>query len=78
MDMVGNVWEWTGSLYRPYPYDAGDGREDMQAEGERVARGGSWVNILSSVNVVRRAWGGDPVYTGYYLGFRCARSVFGE
>ena len=42
VDMAGNVWEWTGSLYRPYPYDAGDGREDLDAEGERVVRGGAY------------------------------------
>ncbi len=41
-DMAGNVWEWTGSMYRPYPYNAGGGREDPAASGERVVRGGAY------------------------------------
>ena len=41
-DMHGNVWEWTRSAYRPYPYRDGDGRNDPAAEGLRVVRGGSW------------------------------------
>jgi serine/threonine-protein kinase len=71
MDMSGNVWEWTSTLIRPYPYDANDGREDLNAPGERVWRGGPWSNGIwwmrssvryRSVNFYK--WG--------VLGFRCA------
>jgi len=41
-DMHGNVAEWTRSAYRPYPYDDGDGRNNAEAEGKKVVRGGSW------------------------------------
>jgi formylglycine-generating enzyme required for sulfatase activity len=42
-DMIGNTFEWTRSLYKPYPYHTDDGREDLQAADnvERVVRGGS-------------------------------------
>ena len=42
-DLAGNEAEWTSSLFKPYPYDAADGREDPKAPGERVTRGGDHV-----------------------------------
>jgi len=38
-DMMGNIIEWTQSLYAPYPYDAQDGRESLGGDGKRVLRG---------------------------------------
>jgi formylglycine-generating enzyme required for sulfatase activity len=64
--MVGNVWEWTRSLWgrnsgRPefkYPYDAGDGREDLEAacDAPRLLRGGSFSDTLFDARCACRLW----------------------
>jgi len=41
-DMAGNVWEWTHSKDKAYPYNAKDGREDEQKSALRILRGGSF------------------------------------
>jgi formylglycine-generating enzyme required for sulfatase activity/mono/diheme cytochrome c family protein len=41
-DMHGNVAEWTRTAYRAYPYRGDDGRDDPEAAGRKVVRGGSW------------------------------------
>ncbi len=70
-DMAGNVWEWTNSLYKPYPYSARDGREDARAKGDRVRRGGSWKSPSSNVRAAKRAEN-DPDDRDASYGFRLA------
>ncbi len=68
-DLHGNVWEWTRSEYKPYPYRAGDGRNSISAKGRKSARGGSWRDrpryCRSAVRLNYPAW--QKVYN---VGFR--------
>lgn len=75
-DMAGNVWEWVSTLHRmDYPYNASDGREDVDVSGHRVLRGGAWGNDESLLRLALRGAGNPTDYTSsYYIGFRCARS----
>ena len=70
--MAGNVHDWCQSLYRSYPYQADDGREDLKAGGWRVRRGGSWWSVARYVRCACRHWS-TPDVRSYDLGFRVAR-----
>lgn len=67
-DMAGNVWEWTSSLYQKYPYEADD-RENPEAVGDRVVRGGSFFQEPRNVRCVHRHWH-KPDATVSDFGFR--------
>jgi formylglycine-generating enzyme required for sulfatase activity len=71
LDLSGNVWEWSHSLYRPYPYRAGDGREEPLAEGRRTLRGGSWNVTQGNARVAVRPHG----LPDYFLGTNGFRVV---
>jgi formylglycine-generating enzyme required for sulfatase activity len=70
-DLAGNVWEWTSSLYRPYPYAASDGREDPAAAGTRVLRGGCCCNDVSEARTASRN-GNAPAEPDFAMGMRLA------
>jgi formylglycine-generating enzyme required for sulfatase activity len=70
-DMAGNVWHWTSTLDRPYPYRADDGREDPSAPDRRVLRGGSWKTPPRGFRISYRVMD-DPRDEDDYHGFRCA------
>ena len=70
-DMAGNVAEWTLSLFKPYPYDPADGREDPKATGDRVVRGGSWAQPQGETSTYARQ-SVAPGTANNMIGFRCA------
>ena len=74
-ELSGNVWEWTRSLWRDYPYDPSDGREDLKAPGPRVLRGGAF---FSNARLARCAYrylsNPDNRYDSF--GFRVVVSPF--
>jgi formylglycine-generating enzyme required for sulfatase activity len=71
-DAAGNVWEWTSTIYRDYPYQRNDGREDPDAPGSRVLRGGSWYGTLGEARCAARRWL-HPGARQFNFGFRIAQ-----
>ncbi len=71
LDMAGNVWEWTRSHWKDYPYDSTDGREDLTAGDDvfRMLRGGSFAYYTRHVRCASRYWY-PPSYRNPDFGFR--------
>jgi iron(II)-dependent oxidoreductase len=77
-DLAGNEAEWTSSLFKPYPYDAEDGREDRKASGERVTRGGDHVFDGAAEQLTgtfRTGFSRNPRRGHRHIGFRCAKDA---
>ena len=76
MHLSGNVWEWQRSLYKDYPYQAQDGRENVNENisERRVLRGGSFYFPAYFLRSANRYYG-YPSDNSYNSGFRCAFSL---
>ena len=70
-DMAGNVWEWTRSPDQPYPYDAADDGEGLEAEALWIMRGGSFRDVERGVRAAMRGRA-DPGARRAFIGFRVA------
>jgi serine/threonine protein kinase/formylglycine-generating enzyme required for sulfatase activity len=67
-DMAGNVAEWTGSNYLPYP-----GSPAKPDEGNWVIRGGGF-RVPASEQTATDRYFDRPAVTYDYVGFRCAKN----
>lgn len=76
IDLTGNTWDWTGSLFQPYPYLADDGREDPAGDARRVVRGGAWDSYQTVARAAARDFGAPGGRDGG-VGFRlvCASPI---
>jgi iron(II)-dependent oxidoreductase len=82
--MVGNVWEWTKTLWGSdwknaefsYPYRADDGRENLEADAtvHRLFRGGSFADEVAQLRCNARRWYA-PDHADKTRGFRVALEI---
>lgn len=76
--MAGNLAEWTSSLFKPYPYRANDGRENLKVPGERVTRGGDHTFDIEPEKLrvsFRDGFSRNPLAGHRHIGFRCAKTA---
>lgn len=77
-DLLGNVWEWTGTVFqgyagfRPFPYRGYS--QVYFADPHYVLRGGSWVTRPWGLRASFRNWY-HPHIRQIFAGFRCARNA---
>ncbi len=75
-DMHGNVWEWCGDFFYPYPVNRASVSQKASAKATRIYRGGYWYSPAGLCRSAFRGWrsGSDRRYG---LGFRMALSPAG-
>jgi formylglycine-generating enzyme required for sulfatase activity len=73
-DMVGNVWEWTSSIYKDYNNQTDGRRNEITWPGYKVVRGGSYFSHQGIARCAGR-FGVNPYACNYYRGFRVGMST---
>ncbi|MCP3957512.1 MAG: SUMF1/EgtB/PvdO family nonheme iron enzyme [bacterium] len=74
-ELSGNVWEWTRSQRKAYPYDRADGRESAEGASRFLLRGGSFGFGGDFVRCSAR-YVGVPANRYDFVGFRLVFSPF--
>jgi iron(II)-dependent oxidoreductase len=76
--LVGDVWEWTASEFRPYPgfatFPYSEYSEVFFGREYRVLRGASWATHPTVARATFRNWD-YPIRRQIFCGFRCARDA---
>ena len=74
--MIGDVWEWTSSDFRPYPgysmFPYAEYSEVFFGDEYKVLRGGSWATRPGAIRNSFRNWD-YPIRRQIFSGIRCAR-----
>jgi formylglycine-generating enzyme required for sulfatase activity/lysophospholipase L1-like esterase len=73
-DMLGNVWEFCGTRYGPYPKEAVTDPEGGDPKRGFAVRGGGWSNVAADVRCATRN-ADPPHFCHSNLGFRVALSI---
>ena len=78
LGMIGDVWEWTDSVFQAYPgfaaYPYREYSEPFFGKGYRVLRGGSWATRPRLATATFRNWD-HPERRQIFAGFRIARDL---
>ena len=79
--LLGDVWEWTSSDFRPYPgfvaFPYAEYSEPFFGPGFKILRGGSWATRPRVGRSTFRNWD-SRLKRQIFAGFRCARDAEGS